>query len=273
LIGFIGAARGIRTPDPIITNDVLYRLSYCGISKGWTPLTFSLGPRWVTLPRSFSDGAGGFLIRTGSRIQGTKKASHMVSEVCEPLGCWLDDQHQHFDHTTSIRRHGRESREKKSDKIALQLNIYLDSDVNRRYKYGMMMDDEKSKEARAVYEKWGEAGKAGFQAVPDLLLKNQSELGLNATELVVLLNVLMHWWYRDQKPFPRPTTIAKRMGSTVRTVQRAIVKMVKEGILIREVDQEGRSVLNPEPLVEQLCRMALSDKDYLVRTGAFFGVA
>jgi hypothetical protein len=27
----IGAARGIRTPDPIITNDVLYRLSYCGI--------------------------------------------------------------------------------------------------------------------------------------------------------------------------------------------------------------------------------------------------
>src|ERR1700704_6644614 len=27
-----GAARGIRTPDPIITNDVLYQLSYCGIS-------------------------------------------------------------------------------------------------------------------------------------------------------------------------------------------------------------------------------------------------
>jgi hypothetical protein len=29
-----GAARGIRTPDPIITNDVLYRLSYCGFSMG-----------------------------------------------------------------------------------------------------------------------------------------------------------------------------------------------------------------------------------------------
>lgn len=26
----IGAAREIRTPDPIITNDVLYQLSYCG---------------------------------------------------------------------------------------------------------------------------------------------------------------------------------------------------------------------------------------------------
>jgi hypothetical protein len=28
-----GAARGIRTPDPIITNDVLYQLSYCGVPR------------------------------------------------------------------------------------------------------------------------------------------------------------------------------------------------------------------------------------------------
>jgi hypothetical protein len=27
-----GAARENRTPDPIITNDVLYQLSYCGIT-------------------------------------------------------------------------------------------------------------------------------------------------------------------------------------------------------------------------------------------------
>ena len=26
----VGAARGIRTPDPLITNEVLYQLSYCG---------------------------------------------------------------------------------------------------------------------------------------------------------------------------------------------------------------------------------------------------
>ena len=28
--GWFGAAEGIRTPDPIITNDVLYQLSYSG---------------------------------------------------------------------------------------------------------------------------------------------------------------------------------------------------------------------------------------------------
>jgi hypothetical protein len=32
--GKTGAAEGTRTPDPIITNDVLYQLSYCGMPCG-----------------------------------------------------------------------------------------------------------------------------------------------------------------------------------------------------------------------------------------------
>jgi hypothetical protein len=34
LLSNSGAARGIRTPDPVITNDVLYQLSYCGDLSG-----------------------------------------------------------------------------------------------------------------------------------------------------------------------------------------------------------------------------------------------
>jgi hypothetical protein len=34
-LGLFGAARGIRTPDPLITNEVLYQLSYCGgVARG-----------------------------------------------------------------------------------------------------------------------------------------------------------------------------------------------------------------------------------------------
>src|ERR1700730_6233554 len=73
-----------------------------------------------------------------------------------------------------------------------------------------------SYEKTPSYEKWGEVARGGFQVVPDLLLKNQNALGLNPSELVVLLNVLMHWWYRDVKPFPGPTTISRRMGVTCR---------------------------------------------------------
>lgn len=119
---------------------------------------------------------------------------------------------------------------------------------------------------RAVEVKYGRAAVAGFQAVPDLLLKKQSDLGLSATDVVVLLNVLMHWWYPEQKPFPRPTTIASRMGVVPRTVQRSISAMCKDGrILIKEKAEDGRVYLNPEPLVKRLEELATDDRDYGIR--------
>lgn len=116
----------------------------------------------------------------------------------------------------------------------------------------------------AVYAKYGEASIAGFQAVPDLLLKNQAILGLSATDLVVLLNVLMHWWYPSQKPFPRSTIISARMGVSPRTVQRSINELEKAGLLAR-VKAEDRTYLDPAPLVARLTDLAKSDTDYQIR--------
>jgi len=39
---FIGAAKRIRTPDPRITNALLYQLSYCGIFEAGGILTRSI---------------------------------------------------------------------------------------------------------------------------------------------------------------------------------------------------------------------------------------
>lgn len=114
-----------------------------------------------------------------------------------------------------------------------------------------------------IFEKWGDAARAGFQAVPDLLLKHQGRLGLNSGELVVLLNVLQHWWYAEQKPFPRPTTIARRMGSTVRTVQRALMNLEKKGALVKTQRlEDDRPAFDPEPLVKKLSALAKTDPDY-----------
>ena len=85
-----------------------------------------------------------------------------------------------------------------------------------------------------VLQKWGLAGRAGFQILPDVLLKNQVALGLDNTDVVVLINLTMHWWYEDIKPFPRTTTIAKRMGCGVRTVQRSFLKMQNLGLIRKE---------------------------------------
>jgi hypothetical protein len=42
-----GAAEGTRTPDPIITNDVLYQLSYSGILLGVGP---TMAPLTIQAP-------------------------------------------------------------------------------------------------------------------------------------------------------------------------------------------------------------------------------
>lgn len=66
-------------------------------------------------------------------------------------------------------------------------------------------------------------GLTGYTAVPDVLIRSQSQLKLSASEMVVVLNLLLHWWQGDGEwPYPRISTIASRMGVTQRTVERAI---------------------------------------------------
>lgn len=151
------------------------------------------------------------------------------------------------------------------------INRYLDIIRQSHYLLKIMENDAHHRQPQAlatvgsaVYAKYGEASIAGFQAVPDLLLKNQAVLGLSATDLVVLLNVLMHWWYPTQKPFPRSTIISTRMGISPRTVQRSLNELEKAGLLVR-VKDEDRIYLDPAPLVAKLTELAKSDTDYQIR--------
>src|SRR5258708_16639105 len=75
----------------------------------------------------------------------------------------------------------------------------------------------RGRRAGAAETKWGAAisgGLNGYQLVPDVLLRKQTELKLDATDIVILLNFCMHWWESEpgKMPHPRPVTIAKRMG-------------------------------------------------------------
>lgn len=121
---------------------------------------------------------------------------------------------------------------------------------------------------RAV-EKWKEAGQAGFQLLPDVLLKKQAELGLASTDLVVLINLTMHWWYEGQRPFPRSIVIAKRMGVDPRTVQRSMKRLVSLALVRRVTENKGtdkeREVFDMSGLVDALRAVAIKDPDYLVR--------
>jgi hypothetical protein len=157
-----------------------------------------------------------------------------------------------------------------------QISIYISKSL---IKVAIVIDnadsfpDAKSPIGRqsAVVAKWGQAANAGFQLLPDVLLKNQSVLGLTAIELVVLINLTMHWWYPTQKPFPRSTTIAERMGVDVRSIQRALSRLSQLGLIERKKvkTEAGEStVIDLDGLVKQLRKLAVRDPAYRPRFAA-----
>lgn len=130
-------------------------------------------------------------------------------------------------------------------------------------------------ELSAPMEKWGTALDGGFQVLPDLLLRYQRDLSLTATDVVVLLNLTMAWWERDRLPFPRTATIARRMDTSERTVQRSIDHLRKLRLLYKTSRRDAAGEIRPAfdltPLAAKLEEIALTDpvaeRRRVLRTG------
>lgn len=97
---------------------------------------------------------------------------------------------------------------------------------------------------QSVADLWGDAvtgGETGFTPVPDILMRSQAKLGLSPIEVVVLLNILMHWWEAHDWPYPRVSSISRRMGTSQRTVQRTVRSLEDKGFLVhRSAESIGR---------------------------------
>ena len=118
-------------------------------------------------------------------------------------------------------------------------------------------------ELTAPMKKWGVALDGGFQILPDLLLRYQRDLHLTANDVVVLLNLMMAWWERDRLPFPRTATVARRMDTSERTVQRSIDRLRKLRLLYkatrRDAAGETRPAFDLSPLAAKLQEIAQTD--------------
>jgi hypothetical protein len=124
----------------------------------------------------------------------------------------------------------------------------------------------------ALTEKWGSALSAGFQVVPNVLLRAQSRLGLDAVDTIILLNINLHWWEKDSLPYPPPALIASRMGVSRRTVERRIFRLQKDGWLRRLPAPENGEGLKIRKydltgLVERLQRAAVAGLSQRSRRG------
>jgi hypothetical protein len=125
-----------------------------------------------------------------------------------------------------------------------------------------------------VAARYGIVAEAGFQPVPDVLLFHQSELGVRSEDLNVLLNITAHWYFPERMPYPHPASIAKRMGVSVRTVQRSLTRLRKLGLLGKsKKNAEGRMAFDITPLVEKLQPLAKKRRAERSAAAGLFGMA
>ena len=83
-------------------------------------------------------------------------------------------------------------------------------------------------------QKWSpELMEAGWLAIPNIIVEKQIELGLDSTDINILLHLLRYWWHRDNLPHPSKKTIAQCMGVNMSTVRRHIARMEKRGLIQR----------------------------------------
>ncbi len=105
-----------------------------------------------------------------------------------------------------------------------------------------------------VRARFGVVADPGFQPLPDVLLFHQADLGMTSEELNVLLNVTAHWYEPSRMPFPRPTSIARRMGSSERTVLRHLQSLRAKGLIekVKGHSATGTPSYDLAPLLEKL---------------------
>ena len=124
------------------------------------------------------------------------------------------------------------------------------------------LDGRRKKDAedtKLLDQKWGKGTMGvGYTVLPVALLRGQARLKIGINELAVLVHLIDHWWKPEGMPYPKKQTIAERLGVSQKTVQRAIVNLEREGLLLRKERYsnatKGRTSneYDLSPLVERL---------------------
>ncbi|MFG0400721.1 helix-turn-helix domain-containing protein [Pseudomonas sp. zjy_11] len=87
---------------------------------------------------------------------------------------------------------------------------------------------------RSIEAKWGAPiTRAGWTGIPNILIRRQRTLGIDALDLNILLHLLSYWWEDENHPHPSKETLAQAMAVSASTIQRRIRAMEAGGLLRR----------------------------------------
>ena len=114
-------------------------------------------------------------------------------------------------------------------------------DSKRSKKTGNVVQLRKPTQSQRNSEaKWGKKVIGlGFCVVPSLLLRAQSRLGLNPTQLAVILQLCDYWWDKERKPFPSKKAMGDRLGLGPRQIQRYLTELEQADLIRREERRGG----------------------------------
>ena len=80
-----------------------------------------------------------------------------------------------------------------------------------------------------------EVTRHGYTGVPSILIRAQSRLGINATQMNIILQLLDYWVEPSRKPFPSKKELASRIGvKSGKTIQINIRELETAGLVRRE---------------------------------------
>jgi hypothetical protein len=120
-------------------------------------------------------------------------------------------------------------------------------------------------DAKESEKKWGKAVMAhGYCILPSILLQAQGRLGVNAQEMVVLLQLVEHWWKAGGKVFPSKDVIAQRVGLSTKQVQRHIRQLEELKLLQRKERYKagGSRTTNEYDLSGLVAKLKGIEKDF-----------
>lgn len=95
--------------------------------------------------------------------------------------------------------------------------------------------DDAKRSPSSIDRIWGrDITRHGFVGVPSILIRAQRRLGLNSTQLNLIVQLLEYWRDPARKPFPSKQELADRLGLGPKAIQVNMRALEQAGLLRRE---------------------------------------
>jgi hypothetical protein len=95
---------------------------------------------------------------------------------------------------------------------------------------------ESSKKSSSTERIWGKAVyRHGYAGIPSILIQAQKRIGINPTQMNIIVQLLDYWFEPSRKPFPTKRELKNRIGVTEKTIQNNIRALEKAGLIAREM--------------------------------------